>query len=316
MSTILVTGGAGFIGSHLCESLLRQKHRVAIVDNLDDFYGPDLKRANLEEIQSVGSFDFFDVDIRDAARLREVFDRARPDAVVHLAARAGVRPSLLHPELYVSTNIDGTLNLLESSRKFRVQRLVFGSSSSVYGQTNRVPFSEDEPIARPLSVYAATKVSGEVLAFSYAHLYRLPVVCARIFTAFGPRQRPDLAIRKFAQRILEGQEVPVFGDGSTQRDYTYVDDVVRGLELALECEYPFEVFNLGNSRTLRLDDLVKILETALGRKAIVKRLPPQPGDMQVTCADLAKSRRMLGYEPKVSFEEGLRRFVEWLKKRA
>lgn len=314
MKTILVTGGAGFIGSHVSESLLRHGHRVAIVDNLDDFYAPQLKHANLREIKAAGSFEFFPVDICDLEKLRTVFEAVRPHSIVHLAARAGVRPSLLHPELYVQTNVAGTLNLLELARTYNVSQFVFASSSSVYGQANRVPFSESDPILRPLSVYAATKVSGEALAFTYSHLYQLPVICIRIFTAFGPRQRPDLAIRKFAHLIAAGQEIPVFGDGSMQRDYTYIDDVVEALELALEHQCPFDVFNLGNSRAIRLDYLVKVLEAAMGGKARVTHYKAQPGDMEVTYADLAKSRKFLGYNPKVSFEEGIRRFVEWFKK--
>ena len=313
MASILVTGGAGFIGSHLCEHLLRRGHRVTIVDSLDDYYAPQLKLANLDEVRQAGDFEFFPVDIRDTGRLQEVFEKTRPEAVVHLAARAGVRASLLHPDLYVSVNIHGTLNLLELSRKYGVHRLVFASSSSVYGQANHVPFSENDPVTKPLSVYGATKISGEALGFAYAHLYPLSVVCLRIFTAFGPRQRPDLAIRKFAHLIEENKEVPLFGDGSMQRDYTYIDDVVAAFERALEYNCSFEIFNLGNSRPVRLDYMVQTLEEALGKKAVRKPLPPQPGDMLVTYADLTKSRRLLGYEPQVGFEEGIRRFVEWLR---
>ena len=315
MNRVLVTGGAGFIGSHLCEHLLRSGRRVVVVDNLDDFYDPQLKRANLEALKSAGDYDFYPVDIRDSGRLEEVFQRAQPDAVIHLAARAGVRPSLLYPALYASVNIEGTLCLLELSRKYHVQRFVFASSSSVYGQFNRVPFSEDDPIGKPLSVYAATKAAGESLAFTYSHLYQLPIICLRIFTAFGPRQRPDLAIRKFAQLIQEGKELPVFGDGSMSRDYTYVTDVVTAIDQALECDYPFEVFNVGNSRPVRLDYMIETLESALGKKARRIFLPTPPGDMPVTFASLEKSRKLLGYSPKVSFEEGMRLFVEWFKTR-
>lgn len=314
MNRVLVTGGAGFIGSHLCEHLLRSGRRVVVLDNLDDFYDPLLKRANLEAIKSAGDYDFYAVDIRDSNRLEEVFQKARPDAVVHLAARAGVRPSLLYPGLYASVNIDGTLCLLELSRKYQVQQFVFASSSSVYGQFNRVPFSEDDPISKPLSVYAATKAAGEGLAFTYSHLYQLPVTCLRIFTAFGPRQRPDLAIRKFAQLIQEGKELPVFGDGSMSRDYTYVTDVVSAIAGALERSYPFEVFNLGNSRPVRLDYMIETLERALGKKARKIFLPTPPGDMPVTFASLEKSQKLLGYGPAVSFEEGIRLFVEWFRR--
>jgi len=313
VASILVTGGAGFIGSHLCEHLLRGGHRVTIVDSLDDYYAPQLKLANLDEVRQAGDFECFPVDIRDTGRLQEVFEKTRPEAVVHLAARAGVRASLLDPDLYVSVNVQGTLNLLELSRKYGAHRLVFASSSSVYGQANHVPFAENDPVTKPLSVYGATKISGEALGFAYAHLYPLSVVCLRIFTAFGPRQRPDLAIRKFAHLIEENKEVPLFGDGSMQRDYTYIDDVVAAFERALEYHGSFEIFNLGNSRPVRLDYMVQALEEALGKKAVRKPLPPQPGDMLVTYADLTKSRRLLGYDPQVGFEEGIRRFVEWLR---
>jgi UDP-glucuronate 4-epimerase len=314
MDRILVTGGAGFIGSHLCEHLLREGKQVALVDNLDDFYDPRLKFANLEEIKLSGKVESFIVDIRDQGRLKEVFGKFRPEAVVHLAARAGVRPSLSHPELYVSTNVSGTLNLLEQSRHYGIEKFIFGSSSSVYGETSRVPFSEDDPIARPISVYAATKVAGESLAYTYSHLYNLAVICVRIFTAFGPRQRPDLAIRKFAHLMEKGEEVPIFGDGSMSRDYTFVNDVITGLDRALASNFKFEVFNIGNSRPLRVSYVVKVLEEALGKKARIKYFPPQPGDVALTYANLDKSRKILGYEPRVTFEEGIRQFVQWLRK--
>jgi UDP-glucuronate 4-epimerase len=313
MNRVLVTGGAGFIGSHLCEHLLRSGRRVVVVDNLDDFYDPQLKQANLEAIKPAGEYDFYPVDIRDSSRLEEVFQKARPDAVVHLAARAGVRPSLLYPGLYASVNIDGTLCLLELSRKYHVQQFIFASSSSVYGQFNRVPFSEDDPIGKPLSVYAATKAAGEMLAFTYSHLYQLPTICLRIFTVFGPRQRPDLAIRRFAQLIEEGRELPVFGDGSMSRDYTYVTDVVSAIDRALACSFPFEIFNVGNSRPIRLDHMIETLESALGKTAMRRYLPRGPEEMLVTFASLDKSRKLLGYSPKVSFEEGMRLFVDWFR---
>jgi UDP-glucuronate 4-epimerase len=313
MNRVLVTGGAGFIGSHLCEHLLRTGRQVVIVDVLDDFYDPQLKRANLEVVKTAGDFEFYPVDIRDSSRLEEVFRKARPDAVVHLAARVGVRASVLDPALYASVNIDGTLCLLELCRKHQVQQFVFASSSSVYGQYNRVPFSEDDCISKPLSVYAASKAAGEMLAFTYSHIYSLPVVCLRIFTVFGPRQRPDLAIRKFAQLIQEGEELPVFGDGSMSRDYTYISDAVAAIEQALGCSYPFEIFNLGNSRPIRLDYMIDVLERALGKAATKSYQPAGPLEMPTTFASLDKSRKLLGYSPKVSFEEGIRLFVEWFR---
>jgi UDP-glucuronate 4-epimerase len=314
MNCVLVTGGAGFIGSHLCEHLLRTGRQVVIVDVLDDFYDPQLKRANLEVVKTAGDFEFYAVDIRDSSRLEEVFQKTRPDAVVHLAARAGVRASVLDPALYASVNIDGTLCLLELSRKYQVQQFVFASSSSVYGQYSRVPFSEDDSISKPLSVYAATKAAGEMLAFTYSHIYSLPVICLRIFTVFGPRQRPDLAIRKFAQLIQEGKELPVFGDGSMSRDYTYVSDAVAAIEQALVCSYPFEIFNLGNSRPIRLDYMIDVLERALGKAATKSYQPAGPVEMPTTFASLEKSRKLLGFSPEVSFEEGIRLFVEWFRK--
>ena len=284
-----------------------------VVDNLDDFYDPQLKRANLEAIKLAGEYEFYAVDIRDSSHLEDVFRKARPDAVVHLAARAGVRPSLLYPQLYASVNIDGTLCLLELSRKYQVRQFVFGSSSSVYGQFNRVPFSEDDPISKPLSVYAATKAAGEMLAFTYSRLYQLPTICLRLFTVFGPRQRPDLAIRRFAQLIQEGGELPVFGDGSMSRDYTYVTDVVAAIDRALACSYQFEIFNIGNSHPVRLDYMIDTLEKALGKTAMRMYLPVGPAEMPLTFASLDKSRKLLGYSPKVSFEEGIRLFVEWFR---
>ncbi len=311
---VLITGGAGFIGSHLAEELLRRGERIFIVDNLDDYYDAALKRKNLEEIKLAGSYELFPADIRDARSLREAFAAARPNAVVHLAARPGVAPSLREPELYTSVNVLGTTNVFELSRQFAVEKIVFASSSSVYGKFDRVPFREDDAVAKPLSIYAATKLAGEALAFTYSSLYGLQTVCLRIFTAFGPRQRPDLAIRKFAGLIEDQKEIPVYGDGSMSRDYTYVTDVVDAIRQALDYQERFEIFNAGNSRTIRLDELIAGLEIALGKKAMRKYLPAPPGEMPVTFADLTKSREKLGYRPAVPFEEGIRRFVNWLRK--
>jgi UDP-glucuronate 4-epimerase len=315
MDNVLVTGGAGFIGSHLCEYLLRQKKRIAILDNLDDYYDPRLKRTNLQEVSTSGKFEFFQVDIRNSEKLRNAFERFRPDSVVHLAARAGVRPSLQHPDLYISTNIVGTGNLLELSQQFGVQRFVFASSSSIYGLTDRIPFSEEGCTPKPLSVYGATKSAGETLATTYAHLYPLSVICLRLFTVYGPRQRPDLAIRKFAELILEGKELPLFGDGSMRRDYTCVSDIVLGIAGALEAAFHCETFNLGSSRPIRLDEVVETLERVLAKKAAIKYLPAPPGEMPITYADLTKSRKLLGYEPRVKFEDGAQAFARWLTKR-
>jgi len=315
-----VTGGAGFIGSHVAEALLRQRAQLTIVDNLDDFYSPAWKRSNLEEIRRVGSYEFEEVDICDFEGSREAVQRARPDAIVHLAARAGVRPSITHPRLYESVNVAGTVNLLELCREFQVKKFVFGSSSSVYGATSRTPFSEDQVELRPISPYAATKLAGEMLCYTYAHLFTLPIVCLRFFTVYGPRQRPDLAIHKFAMLIERGEPLPIFGDGSTGRDYTYVDDIVWGVLAALRFELkpavgqaPFEVFNLGNSHPVKLSELVDLLEGTTGRRAIRQRQPPQPGDVQLTWANISKAGRVLGYRPSTQIEEGLQRFVAWYR---
>ena len=313
MEKILITGGAGFIGSHVAERLLRAGKRLAIVDNFDDYYPADLKRANLEEIRTGGEFQYFPVDIRDGESLRQVFGQFQPDAVIHLAARPGVRLSFAQPDLYASVNVVGTTQVLEASRQHGVQRFVFASSSSVYGFSSRAPFREDAVITHPLSVYAATKVAGEAMAFTYSNAYALPVACVRLFTVYGPRQRPDLAIRKFAEMILEGKEVPVFGDGSLGRDYTYIDDIVDGILRALDAPGRFEVFNLGNSRPVRVDEMVDALQIALATPARRKFVPTPAGEMTLTHADLTKACQVLGYSPKVSFHDGICRFAQWLE---
>jgi UDP-glucuronate 4-epimerase len=315
MDDILITGGAGFIGSHLAERLLREGKRLAIVDNLDDYYPEEMKRANLDEVRKSGEFQFFPTDIRDGEMLRQVFARFKPAVVIHLAARAGVRQSFAQPEAYTSINVLGTTQVLEISRQYSVQRIVMASSSSVYGQTSRAPFCEDATITHPLSIYAATKVAGEAVAFTYSHAYALPVVCLRLFTVYGPRQRPDLAIRKFAQLIMEGKEVPIFGDGSLQRDYTYIEDIVDGILRALAAPGNFDVFNLGNSRPVRIDEMVDALGRALGKPVLKKFVPTPAGEMILTHADLTKARQVLDYSPKVSFEVGIGRFAEWLRSR-
>ena len=315
MDDILITGGAGFIGSHLAERLLREGRRLAIVDNLDDYYPQELKRANLDEVRKSGDFQYFPTDIRDGERLREVFAQFKPAAVIHLAARAGVRQSFAQPDAYTSINVLGTTQVLEVSRQSSVQRFVMASSSSVYGHSTRAPFREDATITHPLSIYAATKVAGEAVAFTYSHAYALPVVCLRLFTVYGPRQRPDLAIRKFAGMILEGKEVPIFGDGSLRRDYTYIDDIVDGILQALAAPGKFDVFNLGNSHPVRIDEMVDTLGRALGKPVRKSFVPTPAGEMILTHADLTKARQILGYAPKVSFDGGIRRFAEWLKSR-
>ena len=291
--------------------------QLSIVDNLDNFYALSRKRLNLQEIRNAGAYEFFEADVRDMDALRKVAEHVQPEIVIHLAARAGVRPSIEQPALYESVNVAGTVNLLEIAREFKVQRLIFGSSSSVYGITNTVPFREDDLETRPISPYAATKLAAELMCYTYTHLYGLTILCLRFFTVYGPRQRPDLAIHKFTALIESGEPIPVYGDGSMGRDYTYVDDIVAGviasLEYAPEPKLPFEVFNLGNSHPVRLRELIAQLEAATGKKALQDRLPDQPGDVPITWANIDKARRLLGYSPKTSMEQGLRNFVAWYR---
>ena len=316
---ILLTGGAGFIGSHTAETLLRQGYRLLMVDSFDDFYAPSRKRANLEETSRSGSFDLEELDLADYEPLRDLVRRAQPSAIVHLAARAGVRPSIQDPRLFERANIQATLNLLECAREFQIKRFVFGSSSSVYGATSRAPFSEDQIECRPISPYAASKLAGELYCYTYAHLFRIPCVCLRFFTVYGPRQRPDLAIHKFIALLESGKPLPMFGDGTTGRDYTFVDDIVSGVLSALrwtkvsDYPVPFEVFNLGNSHPVKLKELIQAIEGVTGRKAVIEHLPDQPGDVPLTWADVSKARRLLGYEPKTRLEEGLKRFLDWYR---
>jgi UDP-glucuronate 4-epimerase len=315
MRNILVTGGAGFIGSHLVGRLLGEGGwRVSVADDFNDFYDPSLKRRNVAPYEGRGDFRLHEADIRDRAALERVFGETPFDVVVHLAARAGVRPSLSEPELYAETNITGTLNLLELARGHGVRQFVFGSSSSVYGENEKVPFSEDDPVVKPISPYAATKAAGELLCHTYSHLWGLRCVALRFFTVYGARQRPDLAIHKFARLISEGKPIPVFGDGSTRRDYTYVDDIIEGVRAAVDYEASaFEVINLGESRTVELRELISLLEKELGRAAVIDRQPLQPGDVPQTFADITKARRLLGYNPQTDIAEGVRRFVEWFR---
>jgi UDP-glucuronate 4-epimerase len=318
MRNVLVTGGAGFIGSHLVERLLGEGlWRVHVVDDFNDFYDPAVKRRNVAPHLARENFRLTEADIRDHDALESVFRESAFDCVVHLAARAGVRPSLVEPLLYAETNIRGTLNLLELARAHGVRQFVFGSSSSVYGENEKVPFSEDDPVSRPISPYAATKAAGELLCHTYSHLWGLRSVCLRFFTVYGARQRPDLAIHKFARLISEGRPLPVFGDGTTRRDYTFIDDIIAGVRAAIDYEASaFEVFNLGESRTVELRELIALLERELDREALIERRPTQPGDVPQTFADISKARRLLGYDPQTPIEEGIRRFVEWFRRNA
>ena len=307
---ILVTGGAGFIGSHLVEKLLAAGHEVAILDDFNDFYDPQIKHANIAGVAK--DVTMYHVDLRDGASLRNLFHREKFETIAHLAARAGVRPSIQHPQLYYDTNVSGTLHLLDAASVTRVERFIFASSSSVYGISKTVPFSEDQHLSQTLSPYAATKIAAEFLCSTYSHLYQMRVVALRYFTVYGPRQRPDLAIHQFTRRIYAGQPIDQFGGGTTRRDYTYIDDVIQGTMAALKYNGPlFDIFNLGESDTIQLKDLIAAIENALGKKAKVNRMPEQPGDMPLTCADISKARKLLGYNPTTRFSDGLPRFMEW-----
>jgi UDP-glucuronate 4-epimerase len=313
---ILVTGGAGFIGSHLAEKLLADGHDVAILDDFNDFYDPRIKRANISSV--VKNIAVHDIDLRDGDKVADLFRIEKFDVVAHLAARAGVRPSIQQPQLYYDTNIAGTLHLLEAARTNGVGRFIFASSSSVYGAAKKVPFSEEEHLTQTLSPYAATKIGGEFLCSTYSHLYKIRIVALRYFTVYGARQRPDLAIHQFTRKIHADEPIDQFGDGTTRRDYTYIDDIIQGTMAAFKYDDPmFDVFNLGESETIQLKDLIAAIEKALGKKAKINRLHEQPGDMPLTCADISKARKLLGYNPKTKFQDGLPRFVQWfLKSRA
>src|SRR3989440_11769973 len=306
---ILVTGGAGFIGSHLVEKLLAKGHEVSILDDFNDFYDPQMKRENLGAVAQ--DVTIHHVDLRGNGTVRPLFAREKFEAIAHLAARAGVRPSIQNPQLYYDTNVTGTLHLLEAARAAGVERFVFASSSSVYGISKTVPFSEDQHLTQTISPYAATKIAGEFLCSTFSHLYQMRVVALRYFTVYGPRQRPDLAIHQFTRRIYAGQPIDQFGDGSTRRDYTYIDDIIQGTMAALDYSGPlYDVFNLGESHTIKLKDLISAIEHALGKQAKIRQLPEQPGDMPLTYADISKARKLLGYNPTTKLSEGLPKFID------
>lgn len=308
----LVTGGAGFIGSHVCESLLKDHHKVWSFDNLDNFYDPQIKIKTLNEIKSrYPSFTSVIGDLRDRSALDALFNEIKFDQVIHLAARAGVRPSLEQPALYQEVNVVGTTNLLEAARKANVKKFIIASSSSVYGVNSKVPFSEDDPVRCPISPYAASKLACEALGHIYHHVYGFDVVMLRFFTVYGPRQRPDLAIHKFCSLIYKDLPIPVFGDGTSARDYTYITDTVQGVIACTKKEFGFEIINLGESQTVTLNRLIELIEKELGKEARINRLPPQPGDVPITYASIEKARRLLGYNPQVKIEDGIRLFVRW-----
>lgn len=323
MQKILVTGGAGFIGSHLCGYLLHQGNQVVALDNFNDFYDPAIKRDNVAEICTFlkekdipqERFQVVEDDIRNIEGMDKLFSRSKPDLVVHLAAMAGVRPSIANPVLYYDVNVTGTLNLLEICKKHNVRKFVFASSSSVYGNNEKVPFSESDFVDHPISPYAATKKAGELLCHTYHSLYGIDMACLRFFTVYGPRQRPDLAIHKFARLMKANKDLPFYGDGSTQRDYTYIDDIIDGVYKSLLWvtaeDKRFDVFNLGESQTITLVHMVRVLERVLEMKANLKRLPMQPGDVLRTNADITKAKEVLGYNPSTDFDQGMEKFAHW-----
>lgn len=307
----LVTGGAGFIGSHLVERLLAEGHRVICLDNFDDFYDPALKRRNLTQPLKDSKFCLVEGDLRDEDLLHKLFPEEKIEIVAHLAARAGVRPSIENPLLYADVNIRGTLNLLEACKKYKVRRVVFASSSSVYGNNLKVPFAEEDPVDNPISPYAATKKAGELICHTYHHLYGMDIACLRYFTVYGPRQRPEMAIHQFTRLIAEEKKVTLFGDGSSRRDYTYIGDAIEGTIAALGREHGYEIYNIGESQTTSLAQLVQWIEEQLKKKARVEYLPAQPGDVERTYADIRKAIERLGYRPRTDIREGLARFIRW-----
>jgi UDP-glucuronate 4-epimerase len=310
---ILVTGGAGFIGSNLIEALLKRGERVTIIDNFDPFYPEAYKISNISGFQDRQDVEFIHGDICDPELITKTFTANNIDLVIHLAAKAGVRPSLKDPVLYEKVNCLGTLNLLEACRKNDVGRFIFGSSSSVYGTNSKVPFSVGDPINKPISPYATTKRSGELMCHTFHHLYGLQITALRFFTVYGRRQRPDLAIYKFTRMIDAGKPIPMYGDGTTERDYTYIDDIVHGILCAVEKPFDFEILNLGESRTTKLKDLISIISTILGKEAVIEKQPLQPGDVPITYADIELTRQKLGYDPQVDLEEGIAHFIDWYK---
>ena len=314
MSKILLTGGAGFIGSSVTDALLKRGDQVTVIDNFNDFYDPAIKRQNAAEITAAGAV-VVEGDIRDGELIRKLFEEGDFDGVIHLAAMAGVRPSLLDPMLYEDVNMRGTLNILAELQKRPKIRFVFASSSSVYGGNERVPFREDDEIHHPVSPYAATKRAGELMCYTFHHLYGIPTACLRFFTVYGPRQRPEMAIHKFVRAVHEGQPIPFFGDGTTRRDYTYIDDIVDGVVKSLDHCEGYEIYNLGESDTTSLSELVQMIGEVCGKEPVLDRQGMQPGDVVITYADISKAKERIGYTPKTLIREGLERFVDWYRAR-
>jgi len=313
---ILVTGGSGFIGSHLCERLLADGHKVINLDNFCDFYDPKIKRSNISWSQKQVNYHLCEGDIRDQDFVEKVFRENEIEMVIHVAAMAGVRPSIENPQLYCTVNVNGTQNLLEACRKHQIKKFIFASSSSIYGNNRKVPFAETDSVDHPISPYAATKKMGELLCYSYHYLFDMSMICLRFFTVYGPRQRPDLAIYKFTKFLLEGTEIPLFGDGSTSRDYTFYKDIINGIMGAAEyvnAHKCYEIFNLGESQTITLKKMVTTIEKELDIKGKYKWLEMQQGDVNITYSDITKAKEMLGYAPDTEFSAGIREFVKWFK---
>jgi len=308
-----ITGGAGFIGSHLIKELLEKNHRIICFDDFNDYYSPVTKRNNIQGHANNSNFNLIEGDVRDSALLENIFLKNNFDCVVHLAARAGVRPSIYYPKLYADVNILGTLNILECAKKYKVKKCIFASSSSVYGNNKKVPFLEIDPVDFPISPYAATKRAGELLCYNYHHLYGISIACLRFFTVYGPRQRPEMAIHSFIRSIARDDTIIMYGDGLTSRDYTYVDDIVSGIFLSIEKEFEFEIFNMGNSYPVPLIDLIRMIEKYSGKSAKIEKKPLQPGDVEKTYAGIEKAKNLLGWKPEVGIDDGIQRTVEWYR---
>jgi len=309
----LITGGAGFIGSHLVNRLLKKRKQVVVIDNFDSFYNPEIKKKNLEFYFNDEFFKFFELDIRKTEKLKNFFNEQNIDVIVHLAARPGVRPSLENPFIYEDINVKGTISLLECSREYGIKNFIFASSSSVYGVSNKVPFKETDPINKIISPYGISKRSGELYCYTYNHLYDIPIICLRLFTVYGPRQRPEMAIHKFMRLIEMDKRVSVYGDGSSRRDYTYIDDIIDGIESVLNRKNDFDIINFGNSAPVELNYLISLIEDALGKKAKIENKPEQPGDVPITYADISKAKKILGYNPQVTIEDGIKKMTQWYR---
>ncbi|MCH7676921.1 GDP-mannose 4,6-dehydratase [candidate division KSB1 bacterium] len=313
MAKILVTGGAGFIGSHLSETLLKEGREVICLDSFNDYYNPEIKRNNISLLQGQSNYTLIEGDILNLDLLRQIFADYKFDIVVHLAARAGVRPSIQEPLLYQQVNVEGTTNLLEMAKEFRTQKFIFGSSSSVYGENEKVPFCESDPVDHPISPYASTKKSCELICYTYYHLYSISTTCLRFFTVYGPRQRPDMAIYKFTRAIEAGEQITMYGDGSSRRDYTYVTDIIEGICKSIEYCSDYHIYNLGESKTIELRELIQLIAKCLGQEPKIQKLAMQPGDVPITFADITKAKNEISYHPKVNIEQGIAKYVDWFK---